>query len=137
MSKSTYLIPILLIVMLLGCSGDGNNECTLIETESNFLLLFQACPNDGLKEVCNSFDCTFTPRFGGDPPPPELFAIINPREECTRLDRCINLDCELNGEITGQVILTTQEFLFGNEVVGVANINGQAPYDFTCSIILP
>lgn len=133
--KMSFLIfPLLLLIILGACGGDSNNQCTLIENESNFLLIFQGCPNDGLKEVCNSFECTFTPQFGGNPPPPELFIVINPREDCSRIDRCVNLDCVVDA---GEILLSTLEFLPGNVAVGAANINGTGPYDFTCDIILP
>lgn len=133
-SKLSFLIPLVLILTLVACGGDSNNQCTLIETENNFLLLFQGCPNEGLKEVCNSFDCVFTPQFMDNPPPPELFIAINPREDCSRIDRCVNMDCVVD---EGEILLSTLEFLPGNVAVGTANVNGLGPYDFTCSIILP
>ena len=137
---TSLLVPLLLILLITACGGDSNNQCTEIETENNFLLIFQGCPNNGLKEVCNSFECTFTPQFGGNSPPPEFLAEINPRMDCSRIDRCVNLDCDLlsdTGEIVGEVILSTLEILPGNEFVGAANLNGTGPFDFTCSIILP
>ena len=133
-NRLSFLLVPLLLVLLASCGGDSNNQCTEIETENNFLLIFQGCPNNGLKEVCNSFECTFTPQFGGVPPPPELFIVINPREDCSRIDRCVNLDCVVDA---GEILLSTLEFLPGNVAVGAANINGTGPYDFTCDIILP
>jgi len=124
---------------LAACDSGGSNQCTEIVTENNFMLAFQGCPNNGIKEVCNSFECEFIQQIGGPPAPPDAFAIIDPAD-CSRIDRCVNLDCDLRsdtGEIVGKVILSTSEILVGNSFVGFANLNGSGPFDFTCDIILP
>ncbi|MEM7009556.1 MAG: hypothetical protein AAF462_10520 [Thermodesulfobacteriota bacterium] len=140
--KSTVLIASFVVLFgLISCGGGGDgNQCTEIVSENNFMLAFAGCPNDAIKSVCNSFECTFTPQFGGDPPPPEFFAVIDTQMDCSRIDRCVNLDCDLrdeNGAIVGNVILSTLEILPGNAFVGAADVNGASPFDFTCDIILP
>ena len=95
-------------------------------------------PNDGIKAVCNSFECEFIQQIGGPPPPIEV-ATIN-GETCSRFDRCFNLDCDLfldTGDTQGSAIISTLEILQGNSFTGTANVNGVAPLDFVCDIILP
>ena len=95
-------------------------------------------PNDGIKAVCNLFECEFIQQIGGPPPPIEV-ATIN-GETCSRFDRCFNLDCDLfldTGDTQGSAIISTLEILQGNSFTGTANVNGVAPLDFVCDIILP
>jgi hypothetical protein len=135
---SIFIIVLTICVALTACDSGGDNQCTEITTVNNFMLIYQGCPNNGIKEVCNSFVCEFTQQLGG-PLPPVDTAIIN-GEDCSRFDRCENLDCDLFsdiGEIEGDAILSTLEILEGNSFTGIANVNGVAPLDFTCDIILP
>ncbi len=132
------IIPIVFLLSLTACDSGGNNQCTEITNVNNFMLAFAGCPNDAIKAVCNSFECEFTQQMGG-PLPPIDFSIIN-GEDCSRFDRCTNLDCDLFsdvGELEGEAIISTLEILPGNSFTGTANVNGVAPLDFTCDIILP
>lgn len=140
--KSRFSIAI--IALLLGftissCDGGGNNGCTELISNNNFMLVFQGCPNDGIKAVCNSFECELTSQIGGMPAPPDALIIVDPAD-CRRLDVCFNMKCDLRndmGEITGEVILTTFEILFGNAFEGTAVLNSSGQFDFTCNVILP
>lgn len=136
---SIFMITLLLSFAVISCDGGGDNQCTELISNNNFLLVFQGCPNDGIKSVCNSFECELTSQIGGAPAPPDALIEINPAD-CRRLDRCFNLDCDLvsdTGEITGEVILTTFEILFGNAFEGTAVLNSSGQFDFTCNVILP
>lgn len=136
---SLFIIALLLGLTITSCDGGGNNECTELISNNNFMLVFAGCPNDGIKAVCNSFECELTQQIGGPPPPLDPFIIVDPAD-CRRLDRCFNLDCDLRsdtGEVTGEVILTTFEILFGNAFEGTAVLNGSGQFDFTCNVILP
>lgn len=140
-SKLLLLINILCFSFAVSScdSGGGNKQCTELISNNNFMLAFAGCPNDAIKAVCNSFECTFTQQIGGPPAPPDFFAVINGMD-CSRIDRCTNLDCDLlsdTGEVVGEVILSTLEILPGNSFTGFANVDGVAPLDFTCNIILP
>lgn len=141
--KSRFSIAI--IALLLGfavtsCdSGGGGNQCTEIISNNNFMLAFAGCPNDAIKAVCNSFECEFTQQIGGPPAPPDFLAEINGMD-CSRIDFCTNMDCDLlsdTGEVVGEVILSTLEILPGNSFTGFANLNGTGPLDFRCDVILP
>lgn len=132
------LIPLLLLVFA-SCDSGGDNQCTELISNNNYLLVFQGCPNGGIKSVCNSFECELTSQIGGAPAPPDALIIVDPAD-CSRLDRCFNLECDLRnemGEITGEVILTTFEILFGNAFEGTAALNGSGQFDSTCNVILP
>ena len=139
MKKIPFLpIAVFLLFTISSCDSGGDNQCTEITNVNNFMLVYQGCPNNGIKAVCNSFVCEFTQQIGG-PLPPVDSAVIN-GEDCSRFDRCENLDCDLFsdiGEIEGDAILSTLEILEGNSFTGIANVNGVAPLDFTCDIILP
>ena len=135
---SIVLIAILIGFAVASCDSGGGIQCTDITTENNFMLAFAGCPNDAIKAVCNSFECEFIQQVGG-PPPPIDFAVLN-GEDCSRFDRCNNLDCDLfsdTGQILGEAIISTLEILPGNSFTGTANVNGVAPLDFQCDIILP
>jgi len=136
---SLILIALFLGFAVLSCDGGGDGGgCTEILGETNFMLIFQWCPNDGIKAICNSFECDFIQQTGDVPPPIET-AVIN-GETCRRFDRCNNLDCNLFsiiGEPEGSAIISTLEILEGNSFTGTANVNGVAPLDFVCNIILP
>jgi len=133
------IASLILSLAILSCDGGGNGGgCTEILGESNYMLAFQGCPNDGIKAVCNSFECEFIQQIGGPPPPIDV-AIIN-GETCSRFDLCNNLDCDLfsdTGEPEDSAIISTLEILQGNSFTGTANVNGVAPLDFVCNIILP
>lgn len=136
---SLLLIALFLTIAVAGCDSGGNDGCTEIINDNNFMLAFQGCPNNGIKEVCNSFACEFTQQIGGIPAPPDAFAEINGMD-CSRIDRCTNLDCDLlddQGQVVGEAIISTIEILVGNSFTGFANLNGSGPFDFTCDIILP
>lgn len=137
-------LSLILTALLLGfavssCDGGGDSgSCTEITNENNFMLTFQGCPNDGIKAVCNSFECDFIQPTGDVPPPLEI-AVIN-GQTCSRFDLCNNLDCDLfsvTGEPEGSAIISTLEILPGNSFTGTANVNGVAPLDFVCNIVLP
>ncbi len=132
-------IPLILVFSFAACDSGGDGSCIEMETDNNFLLAFQGCPNDGIKQICNSFDCVLTQQIGGIPAPPDALVTITP-SDCSRIDFCFNLECDLRsdtGEIVGEVILTTEEILAGNEFIGVALLNGSGPFDFSCNIVLP
>lgn len=133
------LIPLLLLIFASCDGGGGDNQCTELISNNNYLLVFAGCPNDGIKSVCNSFECELTSQIGGAPAPPDALIIVDP-VDCSRLDRCFNLECDLRnemGEITGEVILTTFEILFGNAFEGTAVLNSSGQFNFTCNVILP
>ena len=133
-SKNPLLfIPMLLIFCFAACDSGGGNSCIELVDDNNFLLAFQECPNDGIKQICNSFDCVLTTQIGGIPAPPDALLEINP-SDCSRVDFCFNLECDLRSE-TGEVV--GEEILASNEFIGVALLNGGGPFDFSCTPILP
>ncbi len=133
--NSLFFVPLILLFVLSACDDEGNNSCVDLLVNNNFLLAFQECPNDGIKQVCNSFNCIFPPPPGSLAP--VVLAVINP-SDCSRIDRCFNLVCDyrnsLTGEVVGEVFLTTEEILLNNEFVGVGSLGFG---DFSCSPILP
>lgn len=136
---SLLIAALFLCFAVASCDGGGNDGCTELISNNNFLLVFQGCPNDGIKSVCNSFECELTQQIGGPPAPPDPLIIVDPAD-CRRLDVCFNLKCDTRdemGDITGEVILTTFEILFGNAFEGTAVLNGSGQFDFTCNVILP
>ena len=74
-----------------------------------------------------------TTQIGGIPAPPDALLEINP-SDCSRVDFCFNLECDLRSE-TGEVV--GEEILASNEFIGVALLNGGGPFDFSCTPILP
>jgi len=130
------IIPIVFILSLTACDSGGNSQCTEITNVNNFMLAFAGCPNDTIKAVCNSFFCTLTDQTIGVPLPVPI--VLNPKDY-SRIDRCVNLECDLNDPnmLTGQALFSILEILTGNSLIGVANLGGQDNFDFQCDIILP
>ena len=139
MDKRVSVLTALLLLgaaFLISCGGEDG--CVELENENNFLLIFQGCPTDGIKQVCNDFECLFTSGTG-NPGPPDLALIINPAE-CSRLGPCINLECDVRseetGEIVGEVIFSVDQLLEANVFIGGAIINGSGGFEYTCSPVL-
>lgn len=119
-------VSVLAALLLLGAafliSRGGEEDCVELENENNFLLIFQGCPTDGIKQVYNNFECIFTsePANAG---PPDVLITISP-DDCSRLDPCNNLECDIRseetGEISGAAILTVNHILMNNSFTGPA-----------------
>jgi hypothetical protein len=136
---SLLSIPLILLFAISSCDSGGGNSCVELTGPNNFLLAFQGCPNDGIKQICNSFECVLTQQIGGAPLPPDALVVIDP-SDCSRIDFCFNLDCDLRndlGQVVGEVILTTEEILANNEFIGVSILNDRGPFDFSCTPVLP
>jgi hypothetical protein len=69
--KSIRSLGIIFIAALLfsACDGGSGDNCVSIEDDPDFLFGFETCPTDGLRMVCNKYDCVLSVPIG-DPPCP-------------------------------------------------------------------